>query len=353
VERAVIVDTERDEVSLLELIQLVKTAGGEVVACLKKAHKRGPRFFITEGKLEELKGICRLNNVNLVVFNSDPTPGQIRNLEDELNLKILDRTGIILDIFAQRARTREAKIQTELALSYYLLPRLIGGRGELSRLGGGIGTRGPGEQKLEYDRRRIRKRITSLKKELEGIKKEREVQRKKRRRDFFTCSIVGYTNAGKSTLLSNLSHKNVQSADQLFTTLDPLSRKVRIGSYDIIFTDTVGFIQNIPIHLISAFKATLEEVCYSDIILHIVDVSHQYFRQQIESVENVLEGLNVARYPRITAFNKVDLLPSCAILSSLKREIPNSTGISALKGEGMDELFHLFLNILNTLNQKK
>ncbi|MEW6007268.1 MAG: GTPase HflX, partial [bacterium] len=251
---------------------------------------------------------------------------------------------IILDIFAQRARTAEAKIQTELALSYYLLPRLTGRR-DLSRLGGGIGTRGPGEQKLEYDRRRIRKRISHLKKKLEGIKKEREQQRKKRKRDFLTCSIVGYTNAGKSTLLSALSKEDVPSFNQLFTTLDPLSRRVRIGLNDIVFTDTVGFIQNLPLSLVSAFRATLEEICLSDIILHIVDVSHPYFRNQMASVEKILEELDVARYPRITAFNKIDLLSSKTIILHLKREIPNSTEISALKAEGFKALFDLFLKM--------
>lgn len=300
--------------------------------------------MLTNGKVSELKEKCLANNACLVVFNADPSPSQIRNLEDELNLKVIDRTGIILDIFAQRARTKEAKIQTSLALCYYLLPRLIGRR-DFSRLGGGIGTRGPGEQKLEYDRRRIKKRISHLKHELEAIKKERGVQRKKRYRDFLTCSIVGYTNAGKSTLLSSLSKKNLPSFNQLFTTLDPVSRKIRVGTKDIIFTDTVGFIQNIPTHLSLAFKATLEEISYADIILHIVDVSHPAFRNQIACVEKTLEELNVAHYPRITAFNKIDLLKDKAILSHLKRDIPNSTEISALKGEGLDRLFELFLKL--------
>ncbi|MEW6481485.1 MAG: GTPase HflX [bacterium] len=345
-ERAIIVDTGEEEISFLELASLVETAGGKVVGELvqKKHQEKSPRFLLTKGKLKELKGLCDENKANLVVFNQDPSPSQIRNLEEELDLKVIDRTGIILDIFAQRARTAEAKIQTELALSYYLLPRLTGRR-DLSRLGGGIGTRGPGEQKLEYDRRRIRKRISHLKKKLEGIKKEREQQRKKRKRDFLTCSIVGYTNAGKSTLLSALSKENVPSFNQLFTTLDPLSRRVRIGLNDIVFTDTVGFIQNLPLSLVSAFRATLEEICLSDIILHIVDVSHPYFRNQMASVEKILEELDVARYPRITAFNKIDLLSSKTIISHLKREIPNSTEISALKGEGFKALFDLFLKM--------
>lgn len=298
--------------------------------------------MLTSGKVSELKEKCLKNNANLVVFNTDPSPSQIRNLEEELNIKVIDRTGIILDIFAQRAKTKEAKIQTDLALCYYLLPRLIGKR-DFSRLGGGIGTRGPGEQKLEYDRRRIKKRISHLKKELEAIKRERDVQRKKREREFLTCSIVGYTNAGKSTLLKNLSHKNVATCDQLFTTLDPLSRKIRVRERDIIFTDTVGFIQNIPLDLSLAFKATLEEISYSDIILHIVDVSHPAFRNQIACVEKTLKELSVAHYPRITAFNKIDLLADRAIISRLKREIPNSLELSALKGEGFDRLFDLLL----------
>lgn len=324
---------------------MVETAGGEVVGGLtQRKDKKEARFLLTKGKVSELKEKCLANNVSLVVFNSDPSPSQIRNLEDELGLKVIDRTGLILDIFAQRARTKEAKIQTSLALSYYLLPRLIGRR-DFSRLGGGIGTRGPGEQKLEYDRRRIKKRISHLKKELLGIKRERDVQRKKRKRDFLTCSIVGYTNAGKSTLLSSLSKKHVIAQNQLFTTLDPLSRKIRVGGEEIIFTDTVGFIQDIPTHLVSAFRATLEETSYSDIILHIVDVSHPGFRNQIACVEKTLEELNVANYPRITALNKIDIIADKGILSSLKREIPNSTEISALKGEGLDRLFNLFLNL--------
>lgn len=331
---------------------MVETAGGKVVGELVQKREKSPKFLLTKGKLEELKAICKENNAGLVVFNQDPSPSQIRNIEEELDLKVLDRTGIILDIFAQRARTAEAKIQTSLALSYYLLPRLTGRR-DLSRLGGGIGTRGPGEQKLEYDRRRIRKHISNLKKKLEGIKKEREEQRKKRKRDFLICSIVGYTNAGKSTLLSTLSKEDVPSFNQLFTTLDPLARKVRIGLNDIVFTDTVGFIQDLPLSLVSAFRATLEEICESDIVLHIVDISHPYFRRQMASVEKILEELNVTRYPRITAFNKIDLLSDKTIISHLKKEIPNSTEISALKGRGFKELFDLFLNLIPYLKIPK
>ncbi len=342
IEKAVIVDTEGEEISFFELASLVKTAGGKVVGELIQKHKKKPKFLLTKGKVDELNELCEVNNANFVVFNCDPSPSQIRNLEDELNLKVIGRTGIILDIFAQRARTSEAKIQTELAMSYYLLPMLTGGRRDLSRLGGGIGTRGPGEQKLESDRRKIRKRMAHLKKELEKIKKERSQQRKKRCRDFLTCSIIGYTNAGKSTLLSNLSHQDIKSYNQLFTTLDPLSRKIRIGETFIIFTDTVGFISDIPTHLVSAFRATLEEVIYSDFILHIVDISHPYFRKQMEGVEKILEELDVAKYPRITVFNKIDLLADKTIFSSLKRNIPNSTEISALNGEGMNRLFDLF-----------
>lgn len=325
---------------------MVKTAGGDVVGeVIQRKDKKCAKFLLTKGKVSELKEKCLANNANLVVFNASPSPSQIRNLEDELDLKIIDRTGIILDIFAQRAKTKEAKIQTDLALSYYLLPRLIGTR-DFSGLGGGIGTRGPGEQKLEYDRRRIKKRISHFKKELGAIKRERDVQRKKRHRDFLTCSIVGYTNAGKSTLLSSLSNKNVIASDKLFTTLDPLSRKIRIGPYDIIFTDTVGFIQDIPLDLSLAFKATLEEISYSDIILHIVDVSHPAFRNQMACAEKTLAELNVAHYKRITVFNKVDLLEDKSFLFYLKKEIPNSIEVSLLKEEGLDGLFNLFLKIL-------
>ncbi len=301
-----------------------------------------------KGHLEKLQTLCKEKKVDLVVFNEELSPSQTRNLENELDIKVIDRSGIILDIFAQRAKTKEAKVQVALAQSYYFLPRLVGKGVHLSRLGGGIGTRGPGEQALEYDRRRIRKRISSLKKELLTIEKERKEQRKKRKRDFLLCSIVGYTNAGKSTLLASLSDEVVHSDDKLFTTLDPLSRRVRIGDCDVIFTDTVGFIQDLPTCLFSAFRATLEEIVLSDIVLHIVDISNPNFKNQMASCERILEELSCASYPRIIVFNKIDLLSDRDILSCFTQEYPHSIGISAKNKENINGLFLVFLNLLKS-----
>jgi len=284
---------------------------------------------------------------DLVIFNNDLTPVQLRNLEKEIPTKIIDRTMLILDIFAQHARTKEGKIQVELAQLEYLLPRLVG-RGEaLSRLGGGIGTRGPGETKLEIDRRKIRRRIYALKRELEDIKKEREIQRKKRL-NLPQVALVGYTNAGKSTLFNLLTGANVLVEDLLFATLDPTVRKINFrNNWEVLISDTVGFIRNLPEELLTAFRATLEEIYYVDLILHVIDVSDKNFRKQIEVVESVLEEMGVEEKPIIRVYNKIDLLTKEEI-RYLRQELDYrpSVFISAKERIGIERLKDLIVSEL-------
>lgn len=330
------------EISLAELEFLSVSAGAEVIAKIyQKKIAPNPAFFIGSGKIDEIKKIIADKNINLVICDFDLSPSQQQNLENNLKVKVVDRTQLILDIFAQRARTKEGKIQVELAQLLYLLPRLTGKGIILSRLGGGIGTRGPGETKLEVDRRHIRKRISNLKKELEEIKKNRNLYRKKRQQsDLKIVSLVGYTNAGKSTLMNILTKANIYTADKLFATLDPTTRLVKLkNSFSFLLTDTVGFIHKLPPHLISAFKSTLEEIKLADLLLNVVDASSNIESEKNEVVQKILQDLEINNKPQITVYNKIDLLPEKDlnfIKSAQQKE--NIVFISALKKQNLDLL---------------
>ncbi len=297
------------EESLDELADLIETAGGETVAKIYQARESiHPGTYIGKGKIDEIRELIEHTEATGVVCDDELSPAQLSNLEHELDIKVMDRTLIILDIFAGRAVTREGKIQVELAQLRYRATRLVGLRNSLSRLGGGIGTRGPGEKKLEMDRRLIRERISILKNEVESMKKQRDVARKNREKAPVTVvAIVGYTNAGKSTFLNKLTGAGVLEEDKLFATLDPTTRNYRLESgQEILLTDTVGFIRKLPHHLIDAFRSTLEEAKYADIILHVVDSSNSQMEKHIKTVYETLDNLEVGDKPVITVFNKQD-----------------------------------------------
>jgi GTPase len=298
------------EYSLQELVSLAETAGVQVVETMKQSRdKADSKWFIGKGKVEELKERLEALDANTAIFDQELTGIQVRNLEEALDVKIIDRTQLILDIFAGRAKTREGILQVELAQHSYLLPRLSGHGKNLSRLGGGIGTRGPGETKLETDRRHIRNRITDLKRQLEEVMKHRILHRERRRKSgIFQVALVGYTNAGKSTLLRQLTSADVYVENQLFATLDPTSRTLELpNGKEILLTDTVGFIQNLPHDLVASFRATLEEVNEADLILHVVDSSVEMRLEQMKVVHQVLEELGAHGKDMITVFNKIDL----------------------------------------------
>lgn len=296
--------------SMDELVQLALTAGVEVMDTLvQNRDKPDPKWFIGKGKLDELHIAIQDFDVNTIIFDQELSGAQVRNLEDLLDVKIIDRTQLILDIFAQRAKTREGIIQVELAQLSYLLPRLSGHGKNLSRLGGGIGTRGPGESKLETDRRHIRRRIGELKRQLEEVTRHRKLHRERRKETgVVQLALVGYTNAGKSTLLKALTSADVYIENQLFATLDPTTRSLELPSgKEVVVTDTVGFIQNLPHELVAAFRATLEEVNEADLILHVVDASSPMRDDQMEVVQRILEQLGAASTPQIVLFNKKDM----------------------------------------------
>ena len=302
----------RAEESLQELHALAEAAGAEVVAhVLQERPKPDPAFFIGRGKAEELRLRARAESLDVFIFDDELTPGQQRNLENKIDCKILDRTQLILDIFARRARTREGQLQVELAQLNYLLPRLTGKGTMLSRLSGGIGTRGPGETKLEMDRRRIRGRIARLRRELEQVRAGRRLQRARRQGvPVPIVALVGYTNAGKSTLFNSLTHAGAEVSSRLFATLDPLLRRVALPNHlEIVLSDTVGFVRKLPHEIVAAFRATLEEVREADLLLHVVDLSNPEWRDQAQAVEEVLAQLEVAGTPTITVYNKTDLIP--------------------------------------------
>ncbi|MDR3563514.1 MAG: GTPase HflX [Negativicutes bacterium] len=329
--------------SLHELAQLAETAGAEVIGALSQKRDRpDSTFFIGKGKVQEIAQLRQEKGANLVIFDDELSPAQQRNLEQALGTKVLDRTALILDIFAQRARTHEGKLQVELAQLRYNLPRL-GGQGlVLSRLGGGIGTRGPGETKLEVDRRRIRSRIGEIEQQIEQIKKQRTLHRKRRQEASIpSIALVGYTNAGKSTLLNTLTAADVLTEDKLFATLDPTTRKIILpGGQEALVTDTVGFIQKLPHQLVAAFRATLEEVVHADLLLHVVDASHPRHQEQSDAVFSVLNELKAADKPLITIFNKSDKIDNPHELERLLR-LPDSVAISALNNIGIDVLLAL------------
>ncbi|NLC07713.1 MAG: GTPase HflX [Syntrophomonadaceae bacterium] len=321
-------------VLLKELGRLADTAGAQVVdQILQKRLQPDPSFFIGRGKVEELRERCAVFKADLVIFNDELTPVQVRNLEQILNCRVLDRTNLILDIFAQRARTNEGKLQVELAQLRYLLPRLIGQGMNLSRLGAGLGTRGPGETKLETDRRHIRRRIRVLEQELDKIRQRRKLQRERRERlGLPVIALVGYTNAGKSTLLNRLSKTETLVEDQLFSTLDTLSRLVELPDGRLVLvSDTVGFVRKLPHHLVAAFRATLEEVREADLILHVVDLSSPEMENEKKAVEQVLREIGADNKATLLVYNKLDLLPgdgrewiglgdSAAVLISAKKD---------------------------------
>ena len=340
-------DGDDTEESLQELAELAKTAGAEVVGTvIQKRERIHPGTYVGKGKIDEIRILLNALDATGIICDDELSPVQMNHLQQELESKIMDRTLLILDIFASRAVTKEGKIQVELAQLRYRAVRLVGLGSSLSRLGGGIGTRGPGEKKLEMDRRLIKERISQLKKELEHVKKHRELLREGRKKDrVMTAAIVGYTNAGKSTLLNTLTDAGVLSEDKLFATLDPTTRLLELdGGQRIYLTDTVGFIRKLPHHLIEAFKSTLEEAKYADVILHVVDASNPQVEEQMFIVYETLRDLGVKDKTIVTLFNKQDRLAGDEILRDFKADYVLK--ISARTGLGLDELKNTLEKIL-------
>ena len=323
------------DVSMDELWALVETAGGEPVAMLMQ-HRAAPdpRSFIGEGKEQELKALAEANECTLAVFDNELSPSQMRVLSEDLKMKGLDRSGLILDIFAQRARTREGKLQVELAQYKYLLPRLLGMWTHLERQEGAIGTRGPGETQLESDRRHIRRKIQKLEAELAEVRKNRATQRRRReKREMPMVALVGYTNAGKSTLLNRLTGSDIPANDRLFDTLDTTTRRWQVDEVqEVRLSDTVGFIRKLPTHLIEAFKATLEELAYADVLLHVIDLSSPEWQTQAQVVDALIAQLGAEGTPCIRVYNKCDLY------SGLLPRERDAVCISARSGEGTEDL---------------
>ena len=337
-------DTEE---SVEELRELVKTAGAETVGVvIQNRENIHPGTYLGKGKIQELKEMVWESGATGVVCDDELSPAQLKNLEDALDTKVMDRTMIILDIFAARAKTREGKIQVELAQLRYRAVRLVGLRNSLSRLGGGIGTRGPGETKLEVDRRRIHERISQLKSELQDVERHRDVVRKQwEQSGTLTAAIVGYTNAGKSTLLNKLTGAGILAEDKLFATLDPTTRALTLpGGEKVLLTDTVGFIRKLPHHLVEAFKSTLEEARYCDVILHVVDCSNPQMDMQMHVVYETLRRLDIKDKEIITVFNKVDRPDADTACRDMSADY--KVKLSAKTGEGIEELLDLFAVIL-------
>lgn len=344
IEKIILISVDPDDgqdidANLDELEELIKTAGAVVVGrMIQKKESVDKATYIGSGKTQELKELVEELGATGVCSDDELSPMQIKNLEELTDTKIIDRTTVILDIFASRASTKEGKIQIELAQLKYRSSRLVGMRSSLSRLGGGIGTRGPGEKKLEVDRRVIRERIAQLQRELEDVKQHREVMRKQRVNGSLpVVAIVGYTNAGKSTLLNHLTLAGVLEEDKLFATLDPTSRNYTLGNgQEIIITDTVGFIKKLPHHLINAFRSTLEEAKYADIILHVVDISNPNADEQIATVYETLGRLGIQDKPVITAFNKTDKVDELPVIKDFKAD--ETVYIAAKHETGLDKL---------------
>lgn len=356
-ERALLIGLEKQGVSkwdlqdsLEELAELANSAGAEVVDTVtQKLQKPTAPYYIGKGKAESLKPALQDRQVTSVIFDDELSPAQGRNLENLLARKVLDRTQLILDIFAQRARSREGRLQIELAQLQYLLPRLTRMWHHLSRQTGGIGTRGPGETQLEVDRRRVQERISRLERELESVRKTRAVQRQGRKRHQWpVAAVVGYTNAGKSTLLNLLTGADVVAESRLFATLDPTTRSfVLPNKQRVLLTDTVGFLRKLPHTLIESFKATLEEVSEADLLIHIVDLSHARVDDQIEAVEGVIKELDAFGKQTLIVFNKIDNLANRELIDVYLRRFPGSVAISARNGEGVNKLVQALQDALS------
>ncbi len=342
--------------SMDELAKLVEAANGEVIAqIVQKRESIDSAYFIGKGKAEEIADYCSKLNIDTVVFNDELSGAQLRNLEDTIDRKIIDRTNLILDIFATRATTKEGKLQVKLAQLKYRLPRLVGFRDYLSREGGGIGTRGPGEQKLETDRRHILREINNIEKELKNIEKVREIKRKRRVNSRLPIvALVGYTNAGKSTLLNKIIEENedydekkkVFVYDMLFATLDTSFRRGKLpNGQKFLITDTVGFVSKLPTHLVEAFKGTLEEVKYADLILHVVDASNEDLDIQISTTYNILKELEVLNKPIITVFNKIDKTNIENIIFN-NNYVDNKIIVSAREGKNIEQLLDMIQELL-------
>jgi GTP-binding protein HflX len=357
-ERAILIGLEKQGVSkwdlrdsLEELAELANSAGAEVVDTVtQKLRKPTAPYYIGKGKAESLKPALHDRQVTSVIFDDELSPAQGRNLENLLSRKVLDRTQLILDIFAQRARSREGRLQIELAQLQYLLPRLTRMWHHLSRQTGGIGTRGPGETQLEVDRRRVQERIARLERELESVRKTRAVQRQGRKRHQWpVAAVVGYTNAGKSTLLNLLTGADLVAENKLFATLDPTTRSfVLPNKQRVLLTDTVGFLRKLPHTLIESFKATLEEVSEADLLIHVVDLSHPRVDDQIEAVENVTKELNAFGKQTIIVFNKIDKVQNRDLIDTYLRRFPGSVAISARTGENMNKLVQALQDALSS-----
>lgn len=340
-EKAVLIAVDTGEydcdISLDELEELAETAGAEVVGRMsQKRDKPDSGTFLGSGRLEELGDFCKNNEVDLVIADSELAPAQLRNIEKATDVRVIDRTTLILDIFAERARSNEGKLQVELAQLRYSLPRLMGQGTKLSRLGGGIGTRGPGETKLESDRRHIRRRIKALEDEFDALEKRRSLSRARREKDGVeTVVIVGYTNAGKSTLMNTLTEAGVLAQDKLFATLDPTSRALVLpDGRRVMLIDTVGFIRRLPHHLVEAFKSTLEEAVCAKVILNVCDASDPECAEHLKVTNDLLEELGCSGKPIIPVFNKCDLPQA----DEAAMRLPGAVNISALEGKGLDEL---------------
>ena len=362
-ERAVIVSLslaggeEDTAMRLAELLELARTAGASVASEFTQS-RRAPDMatYIGPGKAEDLRAEVASTGADLVIFDDELSPTQQRNLTEVLQTRVLDRTQLILDIFAMRARTREGRLQVELAQLNYLLPRLSSLYTKFERQQGGIGGRGPGETKLESDRRRVRERIASLGREIDEMREQRDQQRQMRHKlPFPTCALVGYTSAGKSTLLNLLSGANVVADKMLFSTLDPTTRRVVLpgGSWSVLMTDTVGFIRHLPHHLVAAFRATLEEVTQADFLIHVVDAGHPERVRQMAAVDDVLKELGADGKPTVIAFNKADTVADGYALRELVASTPNSCYLSALSREGlpflMDRMEATLLSLLSSV----
>jgi GTP-binding protein HflX len=347
-ERALLIGLEQDGVSkwdlrdsMEELAELANSAGAEVVNTVtQKLQKPTAPYYIGKGKAELIKESFKDQHVTSVIFDDELSPAQGRNLENLLSRKVLDRTQLILDIFAQRARSREGRLQIELAQLQYLLPRLTRMWTHLSRQTGGIGTRGPGETQLEVDRRRVQERIARLERDLEGVRKVRNVQRQGRKRHQWpVAAVVGYTNAGKSTLLNLLTGADVVAENRLFATLDPTTRSLTLPNKQrLLLTDTVGFLRKLPHTLIESFKATLEEVVEADLLIHVVDLCHPRVDEHIEAVDTVVKELGAFGKQTLMVFNKIDALANDDLIGVYTSRFPGSVAISARKGTGVSEL---------------